>query len=122
MILKIRRSMSHADALRGVPSFLYIDGITSLDVSEARLKRQLESDGLMVTDVSEHPIRPESFSYEDIIWSDENCGEEYFCRAVVNISRDDFGEKSRNRVYYFATEAFLMNDNGATVERLSPSR
>lgn len=119
MILKIRRSMSHADGLKSIQSYLYIDGITSIDVCEVRLKRG-DSDGGPAMTVVHEPGLPNEVIFDDIIWSDEKCSEDVFCRAVVNVPRDAVGDVSWNRVYYFATEAFLMNDSGKTIDRLVP--
>lgn len=118
MILKIRRSMTHADSCRGVSSFKIIDNIVDADFSEVKLEMRDVDDGaarkLFIDDVEAARL-----GHQDIIWLDENQTSGTFCQAVVNVRRPGY-DPDESKVYYFATEAYLMSDRGQTIERLSP--
>lgn len=115
MILKIRRKMTHADSCRCVPTFLIIDNITSANFGEVEITRTPEN---MVILEDEHG-KYDSFPCVDMVWEDSNqVGSRRFCRAILNISKTP--DRVSNDVYYFNTEAFLMNDHGETIERLCP--
>lgn len=119
MILKIRRKMTHADSCRCVPTFLIIDNITSANFGEVDVEVTNKNVTLISDNGGTSELGSLPYSISDIVWEDENqIGSSRFCRAVLNISRT--AGVAENVVYFFNTEAFLMNDHGETIERLCP--
>ena len=126
MILKIRRSDAHARSQDAVEPCRIIDNIETVDFAQVSVETAVESDGVRVHRIT-HPdsglvelIDQDSpYCIEDFIWgSHEDDAKVRMCRAILNIRRGE--DRRENVVYMFATEAFLMNDNGQTIERITP--
>lgn len=126
MILKIRRELSHADSCRGIPKFLIIDNIESADFVEFTAERTKVADGsgnvhheMYIPDDGGNKMLLGDASFKDVIIHNHNIvGNFPIGRAILNIRKSD--DKVSNEVYYFDTQAFLMNDHGETIERLTP--